>query len=306
MDAFQRARQFIYRNARPIDLARWQYHFEGGSKESVISALSIYQNEDGGFGYGLEADCWNPVSSPIQTWAATEILREIRFDYTSHPLVRGILRYLASGLCFDDQHQQWLNTVPDNNKYPHAIWWTYKEGEGEFRYNPTACLAGFYLKYGSKGDPFYERALRIAAEAYQFWKSSMPYTEQHITACFIRLYEYCMDAGIKITEMDEFRKKLISQVNAELEQAKDKWKTDYVCMPSNLIEDRDSIFSGEHIELINCECRFIEETQLDDGSFSVPWKWWTDYSEFEIARNWWKADLCIRKMRFLRTFHDAR
>jgi len=305
VNTFQRARQFIYRNARSIDLLRWQYHFEGGSEEAVIAALAAYQNEDGGFGYGLEADCWNPASSPIQTWAATEILREIHFDDASHPLIRGILQYLASGLCFDDQHQQWMNTVPDNNKHPHAIWWTYQEGKGQFRYNPTACLAGFFLKYGSKDDPFYECALRIASEAYRFWKSSMPYTEQHITSCFIRLYEYCMGAGIEIAQMDEFRKTLITQVHTELEQAKDKWKTDYVCMPSSFIEGRDSMFFGDHVELIDRECRFIEETQLDDGSFSVPWKWWTEYSEFEIARNWWKADLCIRKMRFLRACHNA-
>lgn len=74
---FQNARKFIYRNARPLDLARWQYHFENGSAEAVINALSYYQNDDGGFGYALEADAWNPNSSPIQTWTATEILREI-------------------------------------------------------------------------------------------------------------------------------------------------------------------------------------------------------------------------------------
>ena len=74
---YQRAEQFIYQNARPLDLARWQYHFEDGRKENVLKALSMYQNEDGGFGYGLEPDCVNPNSSPIQVWAAAEILREI-------------------------------------------------------------------------------------------------------------------------------------------------------------------------------------------------------------------------------------
>ena len=72
---FRRAEQFIYRNARPLDLARWQYLFENGNRENVLRALSMYQNDDGGFGHALEADCWNPESSPMQTWAATEILR---------------------------------------------------------------------------------------------------------------------------------------------------------------------------------------------------------------------------------------
>lgn len=63
--ALKKARTFIYRNARPLDLARWQYHFEGGSKEAVLTTLAAYQNEDGGFGHALEPDSWNPNSSPI-------------------------------------------------------------------------------------------------------------------------------------------------------------------------------------------------------------------------------------------------
>jgi hypothetical protein len=31
MNTFEKARAFVYRNARPLDLARWQFHFEGGS-----------------------------------------------------------------------------------------------------------------------------------------------------------------------------------------------------------------------------------------------------------------------------------
>jgi len=91
---YEKARQFIYKNARPLDLARWQYHFEGGSKEAVLNALAYYQNEDGGFGHALEPDAWNPLSSPIQTCSATEILKEINFtdtapDYQGHFKISG-------------------------------------------------------------------------------------------------------------------------------------------------------------------------------------------------------------------------
>lgn len=46
----EKAQEFIYRNARPLDLARWNYLFENGDKENVLKILSSYQNEDGGFG----------------------------------------------------------------------------------------------------------------------------------------------------------------------------------------------------------------------------------------------------------------
>ena len=50
---FERARRFIFRNARPLDFARWRFAFEGGSREDVLAALAAYQNGDGGFGHGL-------------------------------------------------------------------------------------------------------------------------------------------------------------------------------------------------------------------------------------------------------------
>ena len=74
---YEKAKNFIYKNARPIDIARWKYLFENGSKEEVITVLMTYQNEDGGFGNALEPDYWNPNSSPVQTWVAMEIIKEI-------------------------------------------------------------------------------------------------------------------------------------------------------------------------------------------------------------------------------------
>ena len=84
-NAYHRARRFVYKNARPLELAKWQYHFENGSREAVLETLACYQNTDGGFGYGLEPDYWNPHSSPSQRssgkseWSAKmQIIRSFR------------------------------------------------------------------------------------------------------------------------------------------------------------------------------------------------------------------------------------
>jgi hypothetical protein len=53
------AKQFILQNARPIDLAVYKYFFDNGSNQRVIDELSKFQNEDGGFGNGLEPDFLN-------------------------------------------------------------------------------------------------------------------------------------------------------------------------------------------------------------------------------------------------------
>ena len=61
-------------------MARWNYLFENGSKEDVASVLKTYQNDDGGFANALEPDCWNINSTPLQTWVATQIIKEINLD----------------------------------------------------------------------------------------------------------------------------------------------------------------------------------------------------------------------------------
>ena len=41
----KKAKKFIYKNAQPLGLARWQYHFKNGSKENILAALSYYQRQ---------------------------------------------------------------------------------------------------------------------------------------------------------------------------------------------------------------------------------------------------------------------
>lgn len=75
--AYKEVRTWIYRNARPLELALWQFCFEGGTREHVMEMLGFYQNEDGGFGNAVEPDCWNTESSPYAVLVVTGMLRRI-------------------------------------------------------------------------------------------------------------------------------------------------------------------------------------------------------------------------------------
>ena len=46
----KQAEAFVRRNARPLDLARRNFLFVGGSRADVLTARAAYQNPDGGFG----------------------------------------------------------------------------------------------------------------------------------------------------------------------------------------------------------------------------------------------------------------
>ena len=90
-----------------------------------MRALSAYQNLNGGFAHAIEPDYWNPVSSPIQTWCALEILCEAGTDDKASPIIRNVLHYLGSSESFAEN--KWLNEIESNNNYPHAQWWHFDE-----------------------------------------------------------------------------------------------------------------------------------------------------------------------------------
>ena len=298
-DIFQKAQGFIKRNARPLDLFRWHFHFENGSEQEVLNALSFYQNDDGGFGHALEPDSWNPFSSPIQTWAATEILHEISFKDSSHPLIKGILRYLESGADFTGYC--WRNTVESNNSYPHAPWWhTESVSISHHDYNPTACLAGFILRHADKNSLLYALGFRIAGEAFDAIKGQEALKDMHTLACYIRLLQYTKEADAAPFDTGALKSRLIEQVNQCISPDVTAWDTSYVCKPSQFLDSKGSVFYPGLQELADYECKQIAKTQLEDGSWPITWGW-ADYPEaWAISKNWWKAGNIIKNIRYLR------
>ena len=301
MHTFEKARGFIYRNARPLDLAMFQYLFENGSRENVIAALSAYQNPDGGFGWGIEADNFNPNSQPMGVWKATEYICRIGGIESEHPVIQGIFRYLSSGDGFDQARNQWNNTVLTSNSYPCAIWWKYPESGSAFSYNPTAALAGFLIRYAKKQSALYEKGIRIAKEAAEWFIQDAP-LERHIAGCFISLYEYCTDAGVMPFDGNALMEKLKEIVDRSICRDVSRWG-EYIPRPSAFVTSRGSRFYHEGLEeLCRAECEYIKSTQLPDGFYPVPWTWGNDYKEWYVAENWCKAIITIENMLFLREF----
>ena len=301
INTYQKARKFIYRNARPLDIARWQYHFEGGSKESVLTALAAYQNEDGGFGHALEPDCWNPNSAPIQTWTATEILREIDFTDATHPIIQGILRYLAGGENFNGKF--WPFAIKSNEDYPHAPWWGYSEADddGDYGYNPTACLAGFIIRFADKDSVLYQLGRKIAKDAFDSYFGQELLGDNHTAGCYIRLWQYCEESGVTdLINLAALKERLREQVRHSITKDTASWETDYICTPSFFFKTNDSIFYADNKDIADYECEFIVKSQLEDGSWSIPLGWAAYPEEWAISKNWWKGNGAILNMLYLK------
>lgn len=297
---FELAREFIYRNARPVELAMWKFFMEKGSLEDVLTCLSFYQNGDGGFGHALEPDSFNPYSSPIQTWQATKFLNQIGFTDSSHPIIQGILHYLESGKGYHEETKQWNATVESHNDYPRAEWWGYSEVT-EYSPNPTAALAGFIVRYAPNGSKLWNKGKELVKDAYDWLVNNFPVHEPHILECYIQLYGYLEQAdATDWIDREDLKKRLIQLVSMNICRETKRWGKDYVALPSRFIGDRNSIFYKGNEEIVEKNCEFLAKAQLEDGSFIVPWQWWTDYKEYEIAANWWKSVIILENARFVK------
>ncbi len=298
---FEKARTFIYRNARPLDLARFQYHFENGEKEAVLKALSYYQNEDGGFGHTVEADCWNPNSIPLHSNTASDIIREIDFEDNRHPVVVGLLRWYASGEHFSGR--TWAITVESNNEHPHAPWWhTESVSSCHTDYNGTAQIAGFIARYADKDSDIFKLGVRVANEAVAAL-SPDEIRDMHTCACYMRMAElFEKGNATEYIPFDELKRKLHKSINKLIVTDTDKWNA-YVCRPSCFIGSKDSEYYADNKAIADYECEHIIKTQLSDGSWDIGWSWGGNYpDEWAISKNWWKGQGIIQNLLYLKGF----
>ena len=296
----EKARTFMYRNARPLDLARFQYHFENGSKEAVLHALSFYQNGDGGFGHAIEADNWNPNSIPLHANGANSIFHEIGFTDASHPLIQKLIGWYESGACFNGK--SWDITVPSNNDYPHAPWWhTGSVSTCHTDYNGTAQIAGFLVRYAPRGSKGFQLGVRIATEAIAALDPAS-LMDSHTCACYVRMAELIDEAAAAdLFPFAELKEKLHASVNKLIVTDKARWGA-YVCKPSQFFRSQDSEYYPENAEMADYECEYIQQTQLPDGSWDIPWRWENFPDEWAISKNWWKGEVILQNLLYLKGF----
>ena len=163
--SYHKLRRLVYRAASPLLYTQWRCAFESGDPEDALHVLAGYQNEDGGFGHALEANCWNPNSSPYITSFAIDIIEgsfglQYTFANHDHPVRLGILQYLASGAHATETGWLGMADISSNNDYSHAPWFHYDPARTPGETNPKSIVA-FVLKYGEKDSALYQKALRI-------------------------------------------------------------------------------------------------------------------------------------------------
>lgn len=288
----QKAKDFIRKNARAVELAEYNCHFERGPGAALIKALEPYQNPDGGFGHALEPDNWNPCSSPITTNDAMGRLFEAGALDKDGEMARGMVRYLTSGQDFDRERQRWLFAIDSNKDYPHAVWWE-KKPEDVPGWNPTVSLAAFLVAMGAPG-PWRE----LVAEAFRDLEQAEEKSGDG-AKCYMLAWKLLESAHI--TDVIDFGKAR-EAVQKALEQAicpdTAKYGVEYVPSPSWFFQEESPFLFEGAKPLVQAEREALGRLQMEDGGFDISWQWYTPYEEFSQARAWWRPRVTLEKLRF--------
>ena len=313
---FNEIRQWMYRNARHLELTLWQYEFENGDKDAVLDALAFYQNEDGGFGNTLEPDSWNPNSTPYTTSIAIDILKPIGFADVRHPVISGIFKFLDSGKYFSEDGWHW--SIPTNDDYPRAPWWNFSEPWGsnfepdnatgdDGQFGLTAEIISSILRIAEKDSSLYKKSLALAEKIIEIPKKSVEHDDQggNVSAMCM-LLETLQHLGLMDKLGANFLPEAVKKMVAHsIVMDSSKWH-EYGGWPSNYVETPDSMFYSGYKDIVQQELDYLIKTRPEQDVWGISWSWYENAEKYAkawaISENWWKGFHVIRKMRFLKNF----
>lgn len=284
--SFEKAADFIWRDARLLDRRRFAHLFQGGSVGPVVAALRAYQNADGGFGNALEPDKRCPDSQPVDVEVALRVLDDLGGEAAwSDSLVEGLIGFLAAitttegGIPF---------ALPSVRRYPRAPWWEATD-DPPASPNPTAAIVGLLVKHGVR-HPWVDRASDYC------WRviSDGSTEEVHELAAILTFLENAPDRQRAARELDRIAERLFASRLVEL----DPEATGYVKKPLDWAPSPGSwcrhLFSDS---VIDAHLDALAGRQQPDGGWTISWPPLSPLVELE-----WRGFVTVDALKVLRAY----
>ena len=295
--AFQRAMAFVREQGRDLDRSLLTYYFEGGSAANVLAALAAFQNDDGGFGHGLEPDLRTAASSAIATTVAFQNFRSLRVP-ADHPMVRRGIAYLLG--VYDEYRQVWPIIPPEVEDAPHAPWWDFagsEAGFGGFLVNPRVEIVGYLHDYC--GIVPTDLLDTLTTSVFEHLAALPDEVEMHDVLCFVSLAE---TASLPQPYRDRIWAKLAKVAEHGVAREPEEL-AGYVLKPLYLVSSPDSPLAAGLADEVAMNLDFEIEQQGEDGAWSPNFSWGDDQPEaWEIARREWQARMTLKNLRVLEDF----
>ena len=297
-DQFERAADYLRREARPLERVLFAHAFEGGSRTAVLAALMPYQNDDGGFGRALEPDMRAAASSVLATTIALDILRRVGATEETSGLPAALV-YLIDN--YDAETGRWPIISPAVEDAPHAPWWAYAESAANFRdfwANPRASVVGYLWQYRKLvPSPFVDGALRLAATDLLTYSQMM---EMHDLMCYVDLLATPgLPGEMRENMIDKLRRVVVRSVVMDPAE----WN-DYNLKPLTVVRSPQSeLAAAVDPAVLDANLDYLLDTQETDGTWGPNWAWdFIDADAWAAAEREWRGVLTLRNLETLRAF----
>jgi hypothetical protein len=283
---FDRAADFIWRNARLLDRQRFAHLFRGAPATPVLAALRAYQNADGGFGNALEPDKRCPDSQPVDVEVALRVLDDLDDETVwRDPLVGRVIDFL-SAITTPDGGIPFV--LPSVRGYPRAPWWE-ADDHPPASPNPTAAIVGLLLKHGVQ-NPWVEGAADYCWRAISEGSTD----EVHELAAILTFLENAPDRLRAEREFERIAERLFAAKLVEL----DPDATGYVRKPLDWAPTPTSwchrLFD-DHAIVAHLDA--LAARQQADGGWPITWPTVSPLVELE-----WRGYVTIDALKTLRAY----
>jgi hypothetical protein len=301
-EAFDRARNFIKTQARPLDRALFKHRFEGASPDLVIDELVRFQNDDGGFGHALEPDLRTPTSSALATEIGLRTLKELGCA-ADHAMVAGAVRFLIE--TFDSQQRVWRVIPHDANDHPHAPWWHDEDGSlahtfDDFLIIPRASVVGLLHHYAALVPAGW------LAEVTEQTVATLETIEDDAFAGGGDSLRYALRLAETKALPQSYRDRLaprLCRLSRKFVSCDPQEWGGYVATPLKVAPTPDSLVADVLQGGLEKHLDYQIDHQSPEGTWEPTWTWGDSYPDvWEQVKREWRGELTLRTLTALQAF----
>lgn len=286
--------EWMRSNARSYDLAKWDYLFNGGSKDAIVEEMLKYQNADGGMGSGFEADVICPLSAAIPTAESIFQAYEYGLDFDSEWMKR-ILSYFENNV--QDIPKYWEDCPKEAMDYPHAPWWNYAPCT-VFNPNPCAVVASAFVRYGT--DSQKELGYKIAGDCLKLLVST-DFCGDHDTLNIQALVEQLIAIDSPLVTDDvmvAMRKRILENTCFDVSKY-----NSYYFTPLDYVSSPDSIWYDTVGHGIEQTIDFWLDNINEQGVWTPNFSWGVDSDVSRQVTKNWTGYITVKRAKILHNFN---
>ena len=300
-EAFDRSVSFLGTKARPLEHAQVAVHFKGASPEDVWEQLVTFQNNDGGFGHGLEPDVRTPYSSALATGLALRVLRECRCP-AEHPMVQGAIDFLIE--TYDPKTHVWRVIPAATNNHPHAPWWHDEDGSLSRTFDgyliiPRALIVSHLHAYAELVP---KDLLDEVTEATVSTLERVSILGEGGGSDLEYAVELAQTPQLPAVHRKRLETRIVQAIPVVVVRDPEKWST-YCITPLRAVRSPAALGADLISEELAAHLDYVIRDQQSDGSWKPTWSWGEFYQEhWPQAEIEWRGILTLENLTALKAF----